>query len=92
MNRKKHSPQLPVKADPELAQWCEALAQISTPVDAVPPGWKTINQLCYKTGIARQALRQKIKRLLAAGQAERKMFRIRLAKNTRPAPHYRIKT
>jgi hypothetical protein len=36
-------------------------------------------------------LQKKLKHLIAAGQAERKLFRIRLDKNTRPVPHYRLK-
>ena len=71
--------------------WAAALAQISTPVDVVPPGWQTIQQIAGKTKIPVPTLQQKLNRLVASGQAERKMFRIRLAKNTRPVPHYRLK-
>ena len=71
--------------------WAAALAQISTPVDVVPLGWQTIQQIAAKTKIPVPTLQQKLKRLVSSGQAERKMFRIRLAKNTRPVPHYRLK-
>lgn len=71
--------------------WAAALAQISTPVDVVPPGWQTIQQISDKTKVPTPTLQQKLNRLVASGQAERKMFRIRLAKNTRPVPHYRLK-
>ena len=71
--------------------WAAALAQISTPVDVVPPGWQTIRQIAAKTRVPVPTLQQKLKRLVAAGQAEQKMFCIRLAKNTRPVPHYRLK-
>ena len=79
------------KPDPDLAQWCAALAAITTPTDVVPPGWQTIQQIAGKTKIPVPTLQQKLNRLVASGQAERKMFRIRLAKNTRPVPHYRLK-
>ena len=71
--------------------WAAALLQISTPVDVVPPGWQTIQQISDKTKVPTPTLQQKLNRLVASGQAERKMFRIRLAKNTRPVPHYRLK-
>ena len=71
--------------------WAAALAQISTPVDVVPPGWQTIQQIAAKTKIPVPTLQQKLKRLVSLGQAERKMFCIRLARNTRPVPHYRLK-
>jgi DNA-binding IclR family transcriptional regulator len=79
------------KADPDLAQWCAALAQLTTPVDVVPPGWLTAQGLADKIEIPKATLQQRLNRLVASGQAERKMFRVRLAKNTRPVPHYRLK-
>ena len=80
-----------VTPDPDLAQWCAALAAITTPVDIVPLGWETTQQIAAKTKVPVATLQQKLKRLVAAGQAEQKMFCIRLAKNTRPVPHYRLK-
>lgn len=77
--------------DLAASAWAAALAQISTPVDVVPLGWQTIQQIAAKTKIPVPTLQQKLKRLVSSGQAERKMFRIRLAKNTRPVPHYRLK-
>lgn|GEM_PF-3547144 len=71
--------------------WAAALSQITTPVDIVPPGWQTIQQISAKTKVPVPTLQQKLKRLVASGKAERKMFRICLAKNTRPVPHYRLK-
>jgi hypothetical protein len=79
------------KADPDLAQWCAALAAITTPTDVVPPGWQTIQQISDKTNVPTPTLQQKLNRLVISGQAERKKFTIRLAKNTRPVPHYRLK-
>ena len=80
-----------VTPDPDLAEWCAALAAITTPTDVVPPGWETTRQIAAKTKVPVPTLQQKLKRLVAAGQAEQKMFCIRLAKNTRPVPHYRLK-
>ena len=77
--------------DPDLAQWCAALAAITTPVDVVPSGWQSIQQISDKTKVPTPTLQQKLNRLVASGQAERKKFRIRLARNTRPVPHYRLK-
>lgn len=76
--------------DPDLAQWCAALAAIPTPVDIVPPGWQTVQQISDKIKVPVPTLQQKLKRLVSSGQAERKMFRIRLARNTRPVPHFRL--
>jgi hypothetical protein len=71
--------------------WAAALSQITTPVDVVPPGWRTIQKISKQTKVPVPTLQQKIHRLLSTGQAERKMFRVRLARNTRPVPHYRLK-
>jgi hypothetical protein len=79
------------KADPDLAQWCAALAAITAPADVVPPGWQTIQQISDKTKVPTPTLQQKLNRLVVSGQAERKKFTIRLAKTTRPVPHYRLK-
>jgi predicted transcriptional regulator len=78
------------KADPDLAQWCAALAQITAPADIVPPGWQTAQQIATRTKVPLATLQQKLKRLVASGHAERKMFCVRLAKQTRPVPHYRL--
>ena len=80
-----------VTPDPDLAQWCAALAAITTPIDIVPLGWQTTQQIAAKTKVPVPTLQQKLKRLVASGKAERKMFCVRLAKNTRPVPHYRLK-
>ena len=77
--------------DLAASAWAAALSQISTPVDVVPPGWQTTQQIAAKTKVPVATLQQKLKRLVASGQAEQKMFCIRLAKNTRPVPHYCLK-
>jgi hypothetical protein len=75
----------------EQSAWTAALAAVSAPTDTVPPGWLTISELSKQTGSATATLQHKIRRLIDAGKAERKDFRIHLAKNVRPVPHYRLK-
>jgi hypothetical protein len=75
----------------EQSAWAAALAAIAVPVEAVPPGWNTAQQIAQQTKTPVTTLQKKLKHLIAAGQAERKLFRIRLDKNTRPVPHYRLK-
>jgi predicted transcriptional regulator len=77
--------------DPDLAAWCEALAQTAIAPDVVPPGWQTVAQISKTTKIPTPTLQKKMQRLVAAGKAERKMFRVQLAKNVRPVPHYKLK-
>jgi hypothetical protein len=75
----------------EQSAWAAALAAIVAPVEAVPPGWQTAQQIAAKTGVPLATLQQKLKRLVDGSQAERKMFCVRLAKQTRPVPHYKLK-
>ena len=77
--------------DLAASAWAAALAALSTPVDVVPFGWFTAHGLADKMKIPKATLQQRVNRLVASGQAERKMFRVRLAKNTRPVAHYRLK-
>ena len=84
----KLSPPLP---DPDLARWCAVLAESTAATDTVPPGWLTISELSRQTGSPTATLQHKIRRLIEAGKAERKDFRIRLAKNVRPVPHYKLR-
>ena len=79
------------KPDSDLAKWCAVLAEVTCPVDVVPPGWRTIQQISKQTKVPVPTLQQKIHRLLSTGQAERKMFRVRLTVKTRPVPHYKLK-
>jgi hypothetical protein len=79
------------QADADLAAWCAALAAVATPTDIVPPGWRTALKIAKRTGTPVSTIQAKLKHLVSSGQAERKLFRIRLAKNARPVPHYRLK-
>jgi len=71
--------------------WAAALSQISTPVDVVPSGWQTIQVVSKQTGVPIPTLQVKLRKLVNSGQAERRMFTIRLAQKVRPVPHYRLK-
>lgn len=84
----KLSPPLP---DPDLAKWCAVLAELNAPTDVVPPGWRTLGEIAKQIGITLPTLQRKIRWLLKEGKAERKNFRIQLAKNVRPVAHYRLK-
>lgn len=75
----------------EESAWAAAFAEIVTPVDTVPPGWLTSQGLVDKLKLPKATLQQRLNRLLATGKAERKMFRVKLAKQTRPVMHYRLK-
>jgi hypothetical protein len=75
----------------EQSAWAAALAAIATPIDVVPPGWHTVQQLATETKTPVATLQKKLKHLIDAGQAERQMFRIQLQTNARPVPHYKLK-
>jgi DNA-binding IclR family transcriptional regulator len=89
--RKKNGPAFLSKPDPDLEKWCKVLAAIAVPVEAVPPGWLTIQQLSKQTKTPVATLQKKLKQLINAGQASRQMFRIQLKTNARPVPHYKLK-
>jgi len=80
-----------VTPDADLAKWCTALASCTEATDIVPSGWNTAQQLAAKTKTPLPTLQQKLKRLMDAGQAERKNFKIKLTIQIRPVPHYRLK-
>ena len=74
----------------EESAWAAALAAVATPTDVVPPGWRTARQIAAQTKTAVPTLQTKLKHLCNSGKAEQKLFRIKLARNTRPVPHYRL--
>ena len=76
--------------DLALSAWAAALAEIVTPADVVPLGWMTAQGLADTLNVPKSTLQQRLSRLLATGKAERKMFRVKLLKNTRPVVHYRL--
>ena len=89
MSRHKKSAKV-VTPDPELEKWCAVLSAGSAVAEVVPPGWFTIRQLAQARGRSDCATSIIIYKLVEAGRAEKQAFTIKLAKHTRPVPHYRL--
>jgi hypothetical protein len=81
----------PPTPDSDLEQWCAILGAGSAVAEVVPPGWYTVRQLAEARGRSDCATSIVIAKLVASGRAERKVFTVKLAKHTRPVPHYRLK-
>jgi hypothetical protein len=81
---------LPPSLDPDLAQWCAALASPLV-TDTVPPGWFTTRQIASKLGKALPTTGASLGRAVRDGRAERRLFRITTGAMTRPVPHYKLK-
>jgi predicted transcriptional regulator len=79
------------KADKQLAQWCQALSQPTTPVEEVPEGWYTIKQLAKARGRSECITSEQVRRMIDQGMCEKRNFTIRLSERVRPVPHYRLK-
>ena len=77
--------------DADLARWCAVLSAPSVAPEVVPPGWFTVAQLADKLDRSICNTSQRIRQMVAAGKAEKRMFRIQLAEKVRPVPHYRLK-
>lgn len=79
------------KPDAELARWCQILSQSSVAPDKVPAGWFTVAQLADKLDRSHCNTSERVRKMVAAGKAEKKMFRIQLEEKVRPVPHYKLK-
>lgn len=79
------------KTDHDLARWCQILSQSSMAPDEVPAGWFTVAQLADKLDRSHCNTSERVRKMVAAGKAEKKMFRIQLEEKVRPVPHYRLK-
>lgn len=80
----------PLKADPQLAAWCEALAPRHE-LDVVPEGWLTAIQLGKLLGKDRSTVTTLLQAALREGRAEVKKFRIPAGqRGIYPTPHYRL--
>lgn len=79
------------KPDAELARWCQILSQSSVAPDEVPAGWFTVAQLADKLNRSHCNTSERVRKMVAAGKAEKKMFRIQLEEKVRPVSHYRLK-
>ena len=79
---------LPPSLDPDLAQWCAALAAPAV-TDVIPPGWFTTKQLADKLGKPRPTMGRLLAEAVGAGRCEVQKFRLTTGAVTRPVPHYR---
>ena len=79
------------KPDDDLARWCQILSQSSIVPDKVPDGWFTVAQLADRIDPSNSNTSERVRKMVAAGKAEKKMFRIQLEEKVRPVPHYRLK-
>jgi hypothetical protein len=79
---------LPPSFDPDLAQWCAALAAPAV-TDVIPPGWFTTKQLADKLGKTRPTMARLLSEAVAAGRCEVQKFRLTTGAVTRPVPHYK---
>ena len=79
-----------LKADPQLAAWCEALAPRHE-VDEVPPGWLTAIELGKMLGKDRSTITALMQTALREGRAEVRKFRVPSGqRGIYPTPHYRL--
>jgi hypothetical protein len=79
---------LPPSFDPDLAQWCAALAPPAV-TDVVPPGWFTTKTLADKLGKTRPTMARLLADAVAAGRCEMQKFRVSVGSFVRLTPHYR---
>ena len=79
------------KPDPELARCCMILSQNAVVVDEVPAGWFSVAQLADQLGKSICNTSERVRRMVAEGKAEKKLYRIQLAEKVRPVPHYKLK-
>lgn len=79
-----------LKADPQLAAWCEALAPRHE-LDVVPEGWLTAIQLGKLLGKDRSTVTTLLQAALREGRAEVRKFRVSSGqRGIYPTPHYRL--
>lgn len=79
-----------LKADPQLAAWCQALAPRHD-YDVVPEGWLTAIQLGKLLGKDRSTITSLLQTALREGRAEVKKFRVQSGqRGIYPTPHYRL--
>jgi hypothetical protein len=79
---------LPPSLDPDLAQWCAALAAPAV-TDVVPPGWFTTKTLADKLGKTRPTMARLLADAVEAGRCEVQKFRVSVGSFSRATPHYR---
>lgn len=74
--------------------WKAAIATLRTDsAEAIPDGFKTIKQIAAELGVCRRHAFDGVSRLVLAGMAEVRPFRLPVGNGgTRPVPHYRLTT
>jgi hypothetical protein len=75
----------------ELKRWCAILAEGNRVPDTVPEGWFTLKQIAKARKRSPCTVGDTIRRLMAEGKAQKKLFRLRLKERTRPVAHYKLK-
>lgn len=72
--------------------WADALASASRdrPVDTVPRGWKTCQQIAAETGRSASHTVAILADLVARGKAECRKFRVKTTSRVMPIQHYRL--
>lgn len=80
----------PLKADPQLQAWCEALAPRHE-LDVVPEGWLTAAQIAKAVGKNRNTTSKYLCDAVREGRAEMRKFRVPAGqRGVYPTPHYRL--
>jgi hypothetical protein len=81
---------LPPSLDPDLAQWCAALAAPAV-TDVIPPGWFTTKQLADKLNKTRPTMARLLSAAVEDRRCEMQKFRVSVGSFARLTPHYRLK-
>ena len=80
-----------LKKDADLTRWCDMLSQGIVQPEIVPEGWFTTADLAARLGKSHCNTRERVRRLVKLGKADRKDFVIQLEQCVRKTPHYRLK-
>lgn len=59
-------------------------------VDKVPDGWRPTSGWREICGLGETAMRLRLRKLVASGQADMRLFRVPFSDRIMPIPHYRI--
>jgi predicted transcriptional regulator len=69
--------------------WADALGSAIAD-KAPPPEWKTVAQIAKEVGKSTGVIAHHVAKLVAAGKAERRVYRISVGARPFPVPHYRL--
>jgi len=81
-----------VKKTTGAKEWLAALQEFraTNGAEQVPPDFLTREQIAELWGVCSEHARRNLKRMLATGRLEKKMFRRPTQMGVRPVPHYRL--